>query len=86
MTFASIMAASPVSTFANTNKAASTYRQDDKNKPSCKEHHDCSKHAKGECKKGMMSDSTKHCTKGHHGKKSCCKKGATPATPVTPAK
>lgn len=44
--------------------------------------HDCSKHAKGECHK-EKGDSTKHCAKGH-GKKDCCKKGATPATP--PAK
>ncbi len=47
--------------------------------------HDCSKHTKAECQK-MKNDSIKNCAKGH-GKKDCCKKGATPAKPATtPAK
>jgi hypothetical protein len=65
--FAGMVGASAVS--------AGNLRQDDKNKT---EHHDCSKHAKGECKKDGK-DATKHCENNSNGKKACCKKGATPA-------
>ncbi len=82
--FAGMVGASAVS--------AGNLKQDDKNKT---EHHDCSKHAKGECKKDHDcskhpkgechkdgKDSAKHCTSHPKGKKDCCKHGATPATPA----
>ena len=55
---------------------ASNFRQDDKNKT--EQQHDCSKHAKGECKKDGK-DAAKHCENNANGKKACCKKGTTPA-------
>jgi hypothetical protein len=85
--------AASLATFNKVNTLA--YMQDDKKqdekKHDCSKHakgecdkgkHDCSKHAKGECHKGMSDSTKKDCSK-HHGKKDCCKKGATPATPPT---
>ena len=99
--FAGIVGASSSAAIITFKKGtADTFRQDEKKKGCCKKdaNHDCTKHAKGECKKEHdcskhekgkchkeMSDSTKkECSKkDRHGKKDCCKKGATPATPPT---